>query len=989
MQFRRLGILSLLGVCAVAVGIADAVTPHAHRDLEFPLEWYAAPADYETKAFESTPFARSSVLGENWFVQQDHRTGLLHMAYGGNLFAAAGIAGEADAVSASRNFLLLNSDLVGARENNMELQDATYHDKKWAVHFQQQVRGIPVYRGTAFVLMGESGKVISFGSDFFPEGHEVIARPALSEAAALQVAAASIGAVPDAAKPQTAELWLVPAPQGELMELTPAFRTVFETNEPFGKWETFVNAVNGSILSRRNFYHPVNVTGNVDGDVQNLPPSYGWCDGSAVEGLENLTVNVQGGNSDVTDANGDFDISHGGTSAVTITAQLLGPYSNINRYSGLGTDANFSGSATPGNPAQISWTNANSRQDERTTFKHANIVHDYMKDLDSNFTELDYAMPSIIGRNDGFCPGNAWWDGTGMNYCRENVGADRANTGELGNVIYHEFGHGVTQEVYTKHGSSEPVGDMHEGNSDVIANFLDRNPVIGLGFFLSSCTGGIRNADNSLQWPADNNGGHSGGQIIAGFHWDSWQSMLGAYSAAVADSIAMNNWHYARDMGRPQNQPSQVLWNFMMDDDNADLNDGTPNHAHYCLGATNHGFDCPEILTGVIINHTKLHHTTGAGPFDVVATITSTETSLDPTELKVFYRIDGGAFSSVLMSNTGTDEYTGQIPALGQDAEVDYYIFAADLNANTRTDPPTAPLAVHSFDVVTVYDDLESTSGWTIGAAGDNATTGVWELIDPIGTTAQPENDNTPAPGTLAFITGQCSGPNCSGGCSLGCNDIDGGTTTLLSPAWDLSSSAEATIKYDRWYSNTTGADPNNDTWVVDVSNDGGFSWTNVESNQSNQNKWHTVSVDIDAIFGSPGNVRLRFRASDLNSGSIVEAGVDEIRILQSSGDPTDAPNLGAPAPARLALDQNQPNPFRPETRISFAVPSRSNVELKVYNVSGQEVRTLVNDTKPAGAYDVRWDGRDAAGQRVASGVYFYRIVADGQSLTKKMTVMK
>jgi hypothetical protein len=978
-------------MCVLVAGQAGAFTPHAHQDLEFRLEWDITSPVYETNRVENTPLGRSAVLGDGWFIQQDPRTALVHMAYGGNLFAASGIATEADAISAARGFLLLNAEILAVHENNLQLQDATYNDKKWAVQWQQRVQGIPVYRATAFVLMGETGRVIAFGSDFFPEGHEILPRPSVSEGQALQAAATSIGAVPRADRPQIAELWLVPASQGELMELTPAYRTVFETAEPFGKWETFVSAMNGSILSRRNLYHTVNVIGNVDGDIQNQPPTYGWCDGSAIEEVEHCTVNVQGGNSDNTDENGDFDISHGGAAPVTVTAQLLGPFSNVN-YVG-GADASFSGAATPGTPLQIRWDGSNSRQDERTVFFHANLVHDFVKDLDSNFTELDYAMPSSVANTGGICPGNAWWDGFGMNYCEESVPNDRANTGELGNVIYHEFGHGVTQEVYQKHGSPEPPGDVHEGNSDVIANFIDRNSVIGLGFFLSTCTSGIRDADNNLQWPQDNNGGHFGGQIIAGFHWDSWQSLLGAYPQSVADSIAWNNWHYARDMGRPQDQPTQVLWNFMMDDDDGDLNNGTPNYDHYCLGASNHGFECPEILTGVIISHSKLGHTTdGSLGFDIVATITSTEAALDPSRLIVFYR-SGSVFTpfeSVVMTATGgQDEYSAHIPAQDQDVELDYYIFAADVSANTRTHPPLAPAEVHSFDVATVYDDLESgTGGWTVGAAGDNATTGIWENVDPIGTAAQPDDDSTPSPGVLCFITGQCGGPNCGGGCTLGCNDVDGGTTTLLSPVYDLSGANEAKIKYDRWYSNSTGADPNNDNWVVDVSNDGGSSWTNVENTMVSDASWTTVSVDVDALFGSPNMVQLRFRASDLASGSIVEAGVDEIRVLRQDG-ATDAPDLAAATPLRLALEQNQPNPFRPETKISYAVPSRTEVELTVYNVGGQVVRTLVSGVKPAGRYDVRWDGRDTTGSRVAAGVYFYRLEASGETMTKKMTVMK
>jgi len=91
------------------------------------------------------------------------------------------------------------------------------------------------------------------------------------------------------------------------------------------------------------------------GAFAELPRASLFSSRTALEPMPNLTVNVSGGNSDVTDASGYYDISHGGTSNVTVTAQLLGPYSNINRYTGLGSDASFSDTATPGTPFTITW----------------------------------------------------------------------------------------------------------------------------------------------------------------------------------------------------------------------------------------------------------------------------------------------------------------------------------------------------------------------------------------------------------------------------------------------------------------------------------------------------------------------------------------------------------------------------------------------------------------------------------------------------------
>ena len=88
-------------------------------------------------------------------------------------------------------------------------------------------------------------------------------------------------------------------------------------------------------------------------------------------------------------------------------------------------------------------------------------------------------------------------------------------------------------------------------------------------------------------------------------------------------------------------------------------------------------------------------------------------------------------------------------------------------------------------------------------------------------------------------------------------------------------------------------------------------------------------------------------------------------------------------------LAQNYPNPFNPQTSIAFSLKERSTVSLKVYDVAGALVRELVSGTRVAGAYDAEWDGRDASGQQVASGVYFYRLVAGEFRSTKKMVLLK
>ena len=121
------------------------------------------------------------------------------------------------------------------------------------------------------------------------------------------------------------------------------------------------------------------------------------------------------------------------------------------------------------------------------------------------------------------------------------------------------------------------------------------------------------------------------------------------------------------------------------------------------------------------------------------------------------------------------------------------------------------------------FDDLEQDTGWAVGWPDDDATTGIWERGDPIGTGVQPDGDVTPDGSRMCWFTGQGS----PGG-GAGENDVDGGHTTLLAPPVALGG-ADARIGYWRWYSNNTGSDPGTDVFRVQITDDG-VNWVDVET---------------------------------------------------------------------------------------------------------------------------------------------------------------
>jgi hypothetical protein len=93
--------------------------------------------------------------------------------------------------------------------------------------------------------------------------------------------------------------------------------------------------------------------------------------------------------------------------------------------------------------------------------------------------------------------------------------------------------------------------------------------------------------------------------------------------------------------------------------------------------------------------------------------------------------------------------------------------------------------------------------------------------------------------------------------------------------------------------------------------------------------------------------------------------------------------------PKFTTLSQNFPNPFNPSTRIMFELKEKGLVTLKIYNVAGQLVRTLVNGARDAKSHTVLWDGANDRGSAVASGIYFYKMDTKDFSQTRKMVLLR
>ncbi len=977
-------LLAAVPVAAFAPPAADhdlyevrlpAVDPHAGRDFA----GLTASRGVET--------ALAARYGGFWRVLDwNAHTGTPRWVYGTAVRKAVAITGPAQLERLAKQVVSENYDVLRADPADLRLVQAPHAMGKWVAHLQQYWHGHEVWQGKVRLVFHENGNLMVMGSNF----HEAIAldpRPALTPAAAGEAALRDLRFQPELGDHLRIdpELLVLPVPTSEhTVRHHLVYRVRVATAQPLGDWVTHVDAHDGTVVWRYNDVHFA-----FEGSASQVVQPESYCRGQQVDPAAYLNLTVSGVGSASTDINGLWYVPGGGGTA-TVTATLQGPYVRVYNYNG--SHASFSAPATAGEPLAIDWTNANSRQDERDVFDAVNRIHTFFQDFDPGFAYVNTPINAYVNRSDLYCPGNAWWNGT-INFCAQGSSGSYtyANTGELQQVVVHEFGHGVQDAVMGGWQGDQGLG---EGNSDFLGNLITQESIIGRGFFLNNCSSGIRNSLNTLQYPADVIGQsvHNAGRVMAGFHWDAMVLLQTEYGLDEGTLKAAERWHFARLLLQPSTQPDQVVANFVADDDNGDLSDGTPHHAIYAAAAANHGFSgfVPEIQTGMFVYHTPLpYQTNPAAPYTVAATASSLGGGeVDPGSFELRYAIDGGDWQMAPMTAEGS-QIVGEIPAQELGTVVRYYVSGRNTLDLEGTSPRDAPTSLHYFQVDHLFwDDMETATAWIGGLPTDTATTGLWERAVPQqtlynGYVVQLGSDHTPAPGVACWVTGPLAGSG------AGSYDVDNGATTLLSPVFDLTGGSNVQISYWRYYTNMHGANPGIDFWRVDVSNDGGETWSSVENTNQSDTGWVQVAFALSDHFAAPGLVRLRFIAEDAPpNGSLVEAMVDDFLLV---GDfPIVTAAVERPLP-RVAFDlaQNHPNPFNPSTQVGFSLERGGRASLRVFDMRGRLVKTLVSAQLPAGQHAVTWNGEDEQGRQAPSGVYLYRLESSGQTVERRMLLVK
>lgn len=314
--------------------------------------------------------------------------------------------------------------------------------------------------------------------------------------------------------------------------------------------------------------------------------------------------------------------------------------------------------------------------------------------------------------------------------------------------------------------------------------------------------------------------------------------------------------------------------------------------------------------------------------------------------------------------------------------------FIAKLTAMGSSGASTAvrTIRVGPFATLVDQDFEDGVEGWA-PAAPNNATTGRWEFGEPEGTSVfgvfvQPENDHT-TDGDDCWTTDKDKGDFPSH------FDVDGGTTTLLSPNFDLSASVDPYVSYARWFSNSLGSFSDEDIMTIQASSSGGLSWTTLETVTRTDTKWNVRQFRLVDFVAPSATTRFRVQVSDLSGESLVEAAFDDFLILdtwaasgveEAKGDATSSP---------LALAPNRPNPFSSTTLVRYELPATVTVSVSIFDLGGRLVRVLENGVRGAGRHEIAWDGREMGGRPAGVGVYWVRVRTPAGEVTRKIQLIR
>lgn len=858
MRLRALGVAAALSAVVAPHDSGAVIRP---KGAEEPLVSAGrAPRTHRTIAWST--MAGGPLAG--WTAMWDRDTDVPLRMWGRTERIPGVVADAAIAEAAARRFLEqhLATLAPGAKPNDFVLVSNVLSPKRdiRSVGFVQRASGMPVLGGTiGFAFKADRLALVS--STALP--HVAVTPPPqrldadkLSAQAKRWLEAAGHAVTVTGMSAQPVVLPIVRPRIGAQPDIE--YRVVeqleVDAEDGPGAWHVWLDARSATPVARRS--KVMYASGKVLFDVPDRHPA----STRSARPASYASVTVDG--STVTAAV-DGTVTWNGDGVATVRAS--GPLVNV---------MNAAGSAITGtlqlvSGGEVTWSRAASETDDAqlTAFAHAAFVKDFIKTrVDPDLPWLDQTLPVNVNLS-GSC--NASSNGNTIFFLRRSSRCE--NTARIADVIYHEFGHSLHFNSYIE-GVGAWEGALSEGISDVLAALITRDHGMARGFFLSSPNAPMRDLDppgKEKKWGVDTTGeAHDDGEIIAGTFWDLMVALEDRLGPTAGYEKTIELWYAV--MQRAADIPSSYAEVLLADDDDGDLQNGTPNLCtiHAVFDAHNLASSAPE---GSMVSPVR----TG---FDIaVSTKTpSSETCPLPAIAsgEITWRVRGGSESKVAMV-AGTDELRGAIPSQPNGTVVQYKV-TLTLDNGTQVSYPNNPGdSYYEFYVGPVTKlwcaDFENgAADWTMSPD--------WEAGMPRGLANDPK---------AAFAGNGVLGLDLSEDGAYSPNTM----SFAESPEIDLQGATGVRLQYQRWL---TVEDGYYDKARLRIN--GTEVWRNYRSVLEPRfegvhhldREWRFVDIDLAAHEAS-GKIQIRF---ELESDEGLQFGgwtVDEVCLVtpvQGPGDP-------------------------------------------------------------------------------------------------------
>ena len=606
------------------------------------------------------------------------------------------------------------------------------------------------------------------------------------------------------------------------------------------------------------------------------------CNTTAVTGMPYARV-LFGSTTVYADATGRATFSYTGTAAQTVNpSTLTGRYFAVQDSSGTAIQSVTSQNVNDGAVGTFQYASTTSQytRSQIDTYYHANLVRDHLLRYSPNFPTIANQTGMVIKNGvSGTC--NAFYDGN-INFYPSGGGCN--NTG-FATVVHHEYGHHI---VACAGSGQQQYG---EGFGDVMGVLLSDESQLAVGFYSSSCTSGLRNAQNTCVGTTSGSSCgtaiHSWGQVLSGCFWDLRNQLIAAYPGdANGNGVAdyRDKLSYLATNSVLAHAGQSDIWTditvdvLTLDDapsqgGNNNIGDGSPNYSRIAAAFGNHGLTAPALSLFTITSPAAPSTIDPDGGDTIDVVITPVTGTAQAGSQKMYVRAGtSGAFTATAMTNVGGNTWRGTFPATSCNATVQYYFEVKNTSGTAVTDPPTAPSALFATTAITpggantvVSEDFASTNGSFVVTGTPASGSGGWEWAVPNGRSC-----NAPSTTSKCFITGKSIATGT-------CNDVDGGPTILTTPVYDLSGAEAAEVSFQTYYL-VTGTGNTADPLVCKVSNNGGASWVTMLS-LTTSGTWTTRTINISDFVSLTSNMMFRFEAADTGTDNTLVCGIDNFAI--------------------------------------------------------------------------------------------------------------